>query len=223
MSSRVSFLSSSVGTKIIIAVTGLALFLFLVAHMAGNLLLFAGPAAYNRYSHALISNPLIYVAEAILVTIFLVHIFKTVTNWARNRSARGSDYERKEWAGHTSRKSVASTSMIYTGVVLLVFTVLHLVTFKFGPWYETTHDGVVMRDLYRLVVEVFQKPSYVVGYTVVMGLVLLHLSHGIASALQSLGVNHPRYNQALLVGGQVFAVVIGLGFALPPIWIFFTK
>ena len=223
MPSRVSFLSSTVGTKILIAITGLAMFVFLIAHMAANLLLFVGPDAYNGYSHALISNPAIYLAEAVLVGVFAVHVFKAATNWFANRSARPQAYVKKEWAGHTSRKTVASTSMIYTGVVIFVFTLLHLVTFKFGPWYETTLHGQPVRDLYRLVVEVFQRPAYVVGYTVVMALVLLHLRHGVSSAFQSLGWSHPRYNRLIVGAGYAFAVLIGVGFALPPIWIFLTK
>jgi len=108
MSTRVSFFSSTVGTKVLIAVTGLALFLFLVGHLVGNLLLFAGPEAFNGYSHKLISNPFIYVVEGGLAAIFLLHVFKTVTNWARNRGARPTGYVEKKWAGYTSRKSVAS-------------------------------------------------------------------------------------------------------------------
>lgn len=223
MPSRVSFLSSTVGTKILIAITGLAMFVFLIAHMAANLLLFVGPDAYNGYSHALISNPAIYLAEAALVAIFAIHVFKAATNWFANRSARPQAYVKKAWAGHTSRKTLASTSMIYTGVVIFAFTLLHLVTFKFGPWYETTLHGEPVRDLYRLVVEVFQSPAYVVGYTVVMALVLLHLRHGVSSAFQSLGLNHPRYNRLIVGAGYALAVLIGVGFALPPIWIFLTK
>lgn len=223
MPSRVSFLSSTVGTKILIAITGLAMFVFLIAHMAANLLLFVGPDAYNGYSHALISNPAIYLAEAALVTILAIHVFKAVTNWASNRGARPQAYAKKEWAGHTSRKTVASTSMIYTGVVIFAFTVLHLVTFKFGPWYETTLHDEPVRDLYRLVVEVFQSPVYVIGYTVVMTLVLLHLRHGVSSAFQSLGWSHPRYNRLIVGAGYAFAVLVGGGFALPPIWVFLTK
>lgn len=223
MPSRVSFLSSTVGTKILIAITGLAMFVFLIAHMAANLLLFVGPDAYNGYSHKLISNPAIYVAEGGLVLLFVVHVFKAVTNWAKNRSARPQGYEKKTWAGHTSRKTVASSTMIYTGVTIFVFTVLHLMTFKYGPWYETTHDGQAMRDLYTLVVEIFRQPVYVVGYTVVMALVLLHLRHGVSSAFQSLGWNHPRYNRLIVAVGYGFAVLIGVGFALPPIWIYLTK
>ena len=223
MPSRVSFLSSTVGTKILIAITGLAMFVFLIAHMAANLLLFVGPEAYNGYSHKLITNPAIYLAEAGLVALFAIHVFKALTNWAKNRGARPATYEKKTWAGHTSRKTVASSTMIYSGVVVFVFVLLHLKTFKFGPWYEVTHDGANMRDLYTLVLEIFRSPLYVAGYTVAMALVFLHLRHGVSSAFQSLGVNHPGYNRLFLAFGYVVAVVLGMGFALPPIWIFLTK
>jgi len=177
MSTRVSFFSSTVGTKVLIAITGLSLFLFLVGHLTGNLLLFAGPAAFNGYSHKLISNPLIYVVEAGLVAIFLLHVFKAVTNWARNRGARPAGYAEKKWAGHTSRKSVASATMIYTGVVTFAFVVFHLVTFKYGPWYTTMGKEGEVRDLHRLTVEVFQSPLMVGFYVACMILIFLHLRH----------------------------------------------
>jgi succinate dehydrogenase / fumarate reductase cytochrome b subunit len=217
MSNRLRFLSSSVGTKILLALTGLALFGFLVVHLVGNLLALSGPAAFNAYSHALISNPLIYLAEAGLGAIFVLHVFKAVTNWSANRTARPIPYRRKRWAGHTSRKSVASTTMIVSGLVTFVFVVLHLKTFKFGPWYtDPAHPDV--RDLYRLLIEVFQSPLYVVFYVICMGLIFLHLRHGLSSALQSLGLTHPRYDALVLVGGTVLALLLGGGFALVPVW-----
>jgi succinate dehydrogenase / fumarate reductase cytochrome b subunit len=220
MPSRVSFISSTVGTKVLIAITGLSMFLFLVGHLAGNLLLLVGPEAFNGYSHKLISNPFIYLVEAGLAAILVIHVFKAVLNWARNRSARPSAYEKKEWAGHTSRKTVASSTMIYTGVFIFVFLLLHLKTFKFGPWYETIQEGMVVRDLHRLTIEIFQSPAYVVFYVISMGLVFLHLRHGVSSAFQSLGANHPRYNRLILVGGLGVAVLLGLGFAFIPVWAF---
>jgi succinate dehydrogenase / fumarate reductase cytochrome b subunit len=223
MSTRVSFFSSTVGTKILIAITGLALFLFLVGHLTGNMLLFVGPEAFNAYSHALISNPLIYVVEAGLVAIFLLHVFKAVTNWARNRGARPAGYAEKKWAGHTSRKSVASSTMIYTGVVTFAFVVFHLVTFKYGPWYTTMGKEGEVRDLYRLTVEVFQSPVMVVFYVASMILIFLHLRHGLSSALQSLGVNHPSYNGAITKAGIALAILIGGGFATIPLAIFFSR
>jgi succinate dehydrogenase / fumarate reductase cytochrome b subunit len=209
-----------VGTKILIALTGLALFGFLVAHLAGNLLILAGPVAFNEYSHKLISNPLIYVAEAGLAAIFVLHVFKALTNWAGNRSARPVGYVEKDWAGHTSRKSWASTTMIVTGVVTFVFVILHLKTFKFGAWYEAASPHGPVRDLYRLTFEIFSNPVYVVFYVVCMGLIFMHLRHGIASAMQSLGVNHPRFDRLVMRAGLFLAVVIGGGFAIIPIYVF---
>jgi succinate dehydrogenase / fumarate reductase cytochrome b subunit len=217
MSNRLRFVSSSVGTKILLAFTGLALFGFLVVHLIGNLLALVGPATFNAYSHKLISNPLIYLAEGGLAAIFLLHVFKAVTNWAANRSARPTGYHRKVWAGHTSRKTVASSTMIVTGAVTFVFVVLHLKTFKFGAWYTVAGEPEV-RDLYRLMLEVFQSPLYVAFYVACMVLIFLHLRHGLASALQSLGVSHPRYNRIILGAGTVLAIIIGGGFALLPVW-----
>lgn len=228
MSTRVKFLASSVGTKLLIAITGLSLFLFLVVHLIGNLMLFVGPKTFNGYSHALISNPLIYVAEAGLLALFLLHVFNAALNWWSNRGARPNDYEVRQWAGHTSRKSVASTSMILTGAVTLVFVVFHLLTMKFGPgepegYIYAGKDGP-MRDLHRLVVEVFRDNPFalasVVFYAVCMVLVFLHLRHGLASALQSLGVNHPRYNRFILMVGTALAIIIGFGFAVIPVIIY---
>lgn len=218
MSTRLKFLSSSVGTKLLIALTGLAMFIFLIAHLAGNLLIFVGPAAFNEYSHKLISNPLVYVAEAGLVLILLVHVFETVTNWASNRAARPQAYAVKEPTGSPrSRKTLASTTMIYSGVFVFVFTVLHLKTFKFGAWYETAEGH---RDLYRLVVEIFANPAYVVFYVISMAIIFLHLRHGISSAFQSLGVDHPRWARNIVRTGMVLALLIGAGFGIIPLVIF---
>jgi succinate dehydrogenase / fumarate reductase cytochrome b subunit len=215
MSSLLRFLSSSVGTKILVALTGLGFAAFLVTHLAANLLVLVDPHGYNVYSHKLISNPLIYIAEAGLVVLFVTHAFKGIAVTIRNRRARGGQgYAVKKRAGHTSRKSLASTTMIVTGVWLLLFIVIHLKTFKFGPWYETS-DG--MRDLTRLVHEVYREPLHVVFYVLSMIVVGLHLSWGLSSAFQSMGLGHPRYNGLVRGAGLAIAVVMGVGFALIPI------
>lgn len=210
--------STSIGTKVIIAFTGLALFGFLIAHLAGNLLLLAGPEAFNAYSHALISNPLIYLAEAGLAAVFLLHIWKTVRNYLRNRAARPTAYAVKKPAGHTSRKSLSSTSMIVTGSTILVFLVLHLKTFKFGAYYDAVEPGV--RDLYRLTIEVFQNPLYVIWYVVAMIAVGMHLRHGITSALQSLGAIPSHMTRRVLALGAAVAILIAGGFAMIPVWVY---
>ncbi len=220
MSAFVRFFSSSVGTKVLIALTGLGFAGFLVTHLAANLLVLVSPHAYNEYSHKLISNPLIYVAEAGLALLFVTHAVKAILNFVANKRARPAGYEQKRRAGHTSRKSLASTTMIVTGTWLLLFIVIHLKTFKFGPWYDTP-DGS-MRDLARLVDEEFRQPLYVVFYVLSMAVVGLHLRHGLSSAFQSLGLNHPRYNGLILKAGLTVAVLMALGFAAIPIVIFLT-
>ena len=141
--------------------------------------------------------------------------------WFRNQAARPAGYARKSWAGHTSRKSLSSTTMIWTGLVILVFVGVHLQQFKFGPWYEIGDPPV--RDLYRMEAEVFTSPIWVGVYVFCMVLVGLHLRHGISSAFQSLGVDHPVYTKRLVAAGTVVAVLIAAGFAIIPIWVYVTR
>lgn len=183
--------SSSTGTKLLLGVTGLLLFAYLPVHLAGNLMVFAGPSTFNGYSHLLISNPLIYPLEIGLGLIFLMHIYKAVTNYRANRQARPTPYYKKEWAGKPSRKTWSSTTMIWTGLFTLLFIVVHLVGLKFGQHYEAAgHPGV--RDLYRLEVEHFANPLTVVFYVVSMVVIGFHLWHGFWSAFQSLAVSRPE-------------------------------
>jgi succinate dehydrogenase / fumarate reductase cytochrome b subunit len=217
MSKVATFLTSPLGRKALMALTGLLLSAFLVAHLAANLLVFSGPGPFNEYSHKLITNPLIYVAEAGLLLLFVAHFVSGILVYLQNRAARPVGYEVKKWAGHTSEKSVASTTMIFSGIVLLVFVPLHLITFKFGAYYETTTKPV-MRDLYRLVIEVFQSPAYVVFYVITMAIIGFHLWHGVGSAFQSAGL---YYRKGLRRFGQIFAVAIAGGFLLIPILLFF--
>jgi succinate dehydrogenase / fumarate reductase cytochrome b subunit len=213
--------SSSVGTKLLVGITGLLLFAYLVLHLAGNLLLFAGQDTFNHYAHALVSNPLVIPAEIALAIFFAVHIYKTVAMWTANRRARPVAYAKKTWAGYTSRKSVSSTTMIWTGLVTFVFVIIHLAQMKFGVWYEIGDPPV--RDLYRTVAEIFSSPLWVGVYVACMVLVGFHLRHGISSAFQSLGADHPVYTRRLVVLGTALAVVIGGGFAVIPVWVYLTR
>ena len=211
--------SSSVGTKLLMGLTGVALFVYMVLHLAGNALIFAGQDVFNEYSHALISNPLILPIEIGLLAVFLIHIYKAITMWRRNRAARPVGYARKELAGHTSRKGLASSTMIGSGLFILVFVIIHVKQFKFGTWYQVTDSTV--RDLYRTEVEVFHNPFWVVVYVIATLLVGLHLRHGFASAFQSLGLDHPVYTRRLTTLGLVFALLIGVGLAVIPVWVYF--
>ncbi len=216
-----SFASSSVGTKVLIAVTGLLLFVFLIGHLAGNLLVLLGPGPFNAYSHTLISNPLVIPMEIGLLLVVLVHVYKTVKMYLQSQQARPERYAVKHWAGHTSRKSVASSTMIVSGLVTAVFVIFHLQQFKWGSYYETA-DTPAVRDLYRTEVEFFQDPIWVAIYVICMGLIFLHLRHGIASACQSLGAAE-TFGKRMLRVGMVAALIIGGGFAIIPLFIYFAK
>jgi succinate dehydrogenase / fumarate reductase cytochrome b subunit len=220
MTTLLKAFSTSVGTKIVIGLTGLALVGFLILHLVGNLLMLGGADLFNEYSHKLISNPLLIPAEIALLGLFLIHVYKAVRMFAENQRARPTRYYQKKYAGPPSRKSLASSTMIASGLVTFVFVVLHLKTFKYGHDYPAPDTGY--RDLYRLVIEVFSSPGYVAFYVFCMLVIGMHLRHGIASAFQSLGIEHPRWTRRLLTGGKVLAVVIAGGFALIPVWVFFT-
>src|SRR3954453_19887908 len=220
MSSRRVF-SSSVGTKLLIGATGLLLFGYLILHLAGNLMVFAGQETFNHYAHTLISNPLIVPIELVLALIFVVHIYKAVVMWTKNQAARPVAYEEKSWAGYTSRKSIASTTMIWTGLATLVFVIVHVAQIKYGTWYQIGDPPV--RDLYRTEIEVFSSPLWVALSVVGMVLVRFHLRHGISSAFQSVGANHPVYTKRLVVIGTVIAILIGGGFAIIPLWVYLTR
>ena len=217
MTTRRNEFRSLITTKLIIGITGILLFLYLILHIAGNLMVFLGRDTFNTYSHALISNPLVVPVEIGLVVVFLIHLFKAIGMTARNQRARPAKYAKKEWAGGASRKSLASSSMILTGVALLVFVPIHVWMFKYGTHYDY---GNGVRDLYRTEVENFSSPLAVGLYILAMILVGLHLWHGVGSSFQSLGVNGPRFTPAIQTIGKVSAVVIAGGFIVITLWVF---
>ena len=226
MASLGTIVWSSVGKKVINAIAGLALCAFITVHLLGNLALLTGKAeAFNKYAHFLLSTGVaLYFAEAGIVIFLLGHIITGTAVWWNKQTARPEGYRKSGSAGNPSRLTISSRTMIYTGAVLLIFTVLHLITFKYGPGieqgYAVTIDGVVMRDLFRLTVEVFSQPLYVIWYVFAMAFMGFHLRHGFWSAFQSLGANHPRYMPVIEGIGFLFAVVMALGFLIIPIVIY---
>jgi succinate dehydrogenase / fumarate reductase, cytochrome b subunit len=214
--------TSTVGTKLLIGVTGLLLFAYLITHLAGNAIIFFGQDAFNEYAHTLISNPLIVPIEIGLLLIFLLHIYKTLRNWFANQAARPVGYTKKEMVGHTSRKSIASSTMIASGLITMFFVLVHVKQFKYGSFYLV--EGLdEVRDLYRTEIEVFSNPFWVVFYVICTVIVGLHLRHGIASGFQSLGLDHPRYTRRLVVWGIAGAVIIAGGLATIPVWVYLTR
>lgn len=215
-------LNSPIGRKVLTGITGIALVLFVIAHMAGNLLYLFGPQAYNLYARKLMSlGGVFYAIEILLALCFLLHAYLGIVITIRNRRARPQDYKQFRSAGRPSRLSLSSRTMILTGVIILIFLVLHLNSFKFGTYYTVEINGEEMRDLYRLMSEKFQHPLYAFGYPIVMILLGLHLRHGVWSAFQSLTLTSRKLIAVLYPLGLILGIGVAVGFIVVPLYIYF--
>jgi succinate dehydrogenase cytochrome b subunit len=220
MASRTGAFSTSVGTKLLIGITGFALFIYLLIHIAGNLLVFLGPAVFNRYAYVMeVGNPLLPVIELGLLLVFLLHVYKAVTMFLANQATRPVAYVKKKYAGRPSRKSIASSTMIVSGLWLLLFIIIHVKAFRFSPEYEWPAGG---RDLYRQEMETFANPLMVGFYVLSMIVVGSHLWHGVASSVQSLGADNPKWTPRVLTFGKVIAVALAGAFIVIALWAHFA-
>lgn len=217
MSRLLSYLKSSVGKKQIVALTGLGLSGFVLMHMAGNLLLFCGPEIYNTYSHKLITNPLLIPAEIGLVGIFLVHMAFALSVTVSNRRSRPYAPHGRG-AGYKDAR-FGSSWMIFSGLVVAIFTVLHLITFKYGAHYEAVYQGLVVRDLYTLVFEKLSEPLYFGWYLIALAFLGAHLNHGFSALFQTFGFGSVRVRQWSRLG-LAFSVIVTLGFMSQPVLAF---
>lgn len=215
-------LTSSIGRKIIMAVTGLFLCSFLVIHLIGNLQLFKndGGVAFNIYSHFMGTNPLIRTIEWVLVAGFGFHIYEAIALTGKNRKARGGQGYVENRIEQNS--PWASRNMGLLGTIILVFLLVHLYNFfwraRFG---ELDPDINNNDDLYTLVVSSFHQWWYVLLYVLAQVALCYHLIHGFKSAFQSLGLTHRKYTPLVTYVGYVFAVVVCAGFAAMPLYFFF--
>jgi len=219
--------SSSIVKKWITTLTGLLLVGFLIAHLAGNLLLLIPSSeAFNTYAHKLESlGSLKLVAEFGLVALFGGHIANSIALKIGHRRARGPQgYKGWRSKGAPSQSGLASLSMPITGMILLAFVVLHVRHFTFGPGviegYATELHGQTVRDLHRLVMETFRQPAVVGFYLFIITLLALHLRHGVWSAIHSLGLTRPRTLPTVILVGGAFGVLLALGFFVLPIAIY---
>ena len=211
-----NYFTSSIGKKQIMALTGFGLVGFTATHLLGNLLIFFGADVFNLYAYKLTSNPLIYVAEAGLIAMFLLHLFLAVVLKVQNSAARPHGYYVKVRTGRG--ETWASATMPYTGIILLVFIILHLLNFKYGTNYPTTVDGVEMRDVFKTVVEYFANPFYVAWYVIAMLALGLHTSHGVQSVFQTWGFNHPKYTPVVQTLSLAYGLFVAAGFSILAIY-----
>jgi len=206
-------LRSSIGKKLIMALTGLGFCIFLIAHLAGNLTICAGEYAFNSYAerlHAL--GPLVTLIEIGLLFFAVAHVFIGACLFYENLRARPEKYLVKKNAGG---RTIGSVTMPYTGFLILFFIVLHLMDFYFA--------GKADQTIYQIVLKTFSNPGYAFFYIVSMIIVATHVSHGFWSAFQTLGVSNSEYMSLLRVMGTIFSLAVGLGFGFLPIYISFIS
>lgn len=217
-------LSSSIGRKIIMAVTGLFLCSFLVVHLVGNLQLFKndGGAAFNIYSHFMGTNPVIRTVEWVLVAGFVFHIYESILLTRRNKAARGA---RGYVVNHNEQNSPwQSRNMGLLGTIILIFLLVHLYNFFYRARFgELDPDINNNDDLYTLVVSSFQQWWYVLLYVLAQGALAFHLIHGFKSAWQTLGLTHRKYTPFITYFGYAFSIIVCAGFAAMPLYFFFKQ
>ncbi len=219
MSRLALYFSSTVGRKQSMAVAGLGWCGFVLMHAAGNMLLLKSPEAYNRYGHAIVTNPLILAAELGLVAMLLVHVVTGISVTIQNWRARPVNYA--QHASGPKATSKTTRTMALQGTVILFYIINHLIMFKYGPDYDVIYGNDHMRDLFRLVHEVFQNPGFVVWYIVAVTLLCFHLSHGLYSALQTLGLNHPAYMPKFKILSVLFGLFVCAMFISQPLYMHF--
>lgn len=193
MNWTIQFFQSSLGSKYLMALTGAGIYFFVIGHILGNYNLFFGQEAMNAYALGLKQLPFgaIWIARAGLVVIFVVHIFTAIRLTKANRAARPVKYVKP----NTIKASLASRTMPLSGLVLLFFLIYHLAhfTWRVVAYKGPLTDSMGRDDVYTMVVQGFQQPLISLFYMVAMILVGFHLSHGAKSMFQSLGLNHPKY------------------------------
>ena len=206
-----SFLWSSIGKKLLMAVSGLCFCGFLATHLAGNLTLFKGKNAFVAYAESLHKlGPVITAAEWGLLILALIHVLTGITLFVQNLKARPSRYAVNRNAGG---RTLGSKTMPYTGLILLIFVIVHLFNFHFVDRTD--------RSIFQIVSATFDNSGYVIFYIAVMIVAAVHVSHGFWSAFQTIGADHPKYTPIIKGLALVFSLVVAIGFGSLPIYISF--
>lgn len=225
--SKPCFICSSVGRKVIAAISGIALMGFIVVHLAGNLTLLVpdGGEMFNKYAHKLHSlGPLLWVARAGLLAFFLGHVVTAIGVRLDEKRARPEGYAMRESKGGPSKQTWSSRSMLVTGIVILLFVPFHVWMFTLNQGADhakIVHHGVEMKDVYLAVVTGFSDPVKAWAYVAVMALLGFHLRHGFWSSFQSLGALNAKCLPAAYTAGLLFALLMAVGFLLLPLYMLY--
>ncbi len=214
------YTGTSIGRKLLVALSSIGLILFLIIHLSGNLLIFAGPEAFNTYAHTLHSFPkLLWMARISILIIFITHWGIGLYLRMENKRARPNQYRYQ----NTIQASVASRTMALTGLIMLSYIVYHILHFTLGKvhsQYFNTKDELLRHDVYSMVVFSFQQPLIVVTYLISLFLTMVHLSHGIPSLFQTVGLLNSNYHRLINILGKAFAILLFSGYASIPISVF---
>jgi succinate dehydrogenase / fumarate reductase, cytochrome b subunit len=213
-----AFYRSSIGKKMIVALTGVILMLFVIGHLLGNLQIFLGPRWVNDYAqHLRDLGPLLWAVRITLLIAVFLHIYFTVSLALDNRRARPQAYEKRNYI----KASYASRHMIVSGSVVLAFIVFHLLHFtgrKFNARFPMLkNDPLNHYDVYSMMVYGFQNVYVSAFYIIGLFLLTLHLTHGASSFFQSLGLNDKKLTPQLAFGARVFAWLLFIGYAAIPV------
>ena len=221
-----NFFTSSIGRKLIMSLTGLFLILFLVVHLIGNLQLLSndGGKAFNIYTDFMSNNPVIQLIAKGNYVFILLHAILGILLALKNKSAKGSKYA----VTPDNKTSWASNNMALLGTLIFAFLFMHMghfwFQFKFGSGLPmASYDGVEMIDAYTKVVTVMSQPIWMAAYLIGLIVLAFHLWHGFASAFQTLGLRHRKYTPIIDGLGKAYSILIPLGFAILPLYIFFTQ
>ncbi|MDF1713269.1 MAG: succinate dehydrogenase cytochrome b subunit [Akkermansiaceae bacterium] len=219
--SMCAFAKSSIGRKIIVAVTGLALVLFLAGHLTGNLLIFAGRDAFNDYAqflHEVFHGAGVWIARIGLLACFVAHVWFTILLTRENKTAR------KKYAHQaTVQAPKSSLIMIWSGLTILAFIIFHLLHFTvkagtdYASFMQVMPDGSERHDAWKMVIVGFSNPLVAIFYIIAMTLLCSHLSHGVASIFQTLGLRSKKTAGPINVLSRIYAIVIYLGFISIPL------
>jgi len=209
---------SSVGKKVLMAVTGVLFVLFVLGHMYGNLKAFYGPEKFNHYAEFLREmgaplfghGQLLWLIRIVLLAAVGIHVLAALQLWRMSHVARPVKYER---GLQVEESTFASRTMRWGGVLLFLFVVLHILHLTTG----SIHPDFIPGDAYNNLVVGFQAWPVAVGYIIVMAVLALHLYHGVWSGLQTLGLNHPRYNGYRRPLAIIITVVVFVGFISVPV------
>jgi succinate dehydrogenase / fumarate reductase cytochrome b subunit len=215
----IAFYQSSIGKKYVVAVTALLLILYVLGHLAGNLQIYMGPDRINTYAKFLHDlGPILWVIRVILLAAFVTHIVATIQLAQENRLAKPQKYA---VAGY-QRSTMASRTMIVSGLIVLCFVIYHLLQFTAqvtDPAFREVHDSIGRHDVYRMLILGFGHPLVSLFYVVALFLLTTHLSHGFASVVQTLGINNRKIANVVSTGGQTLAWVIFAGYVSIPVTI----